>query len=28
MSENETEGDFIEPMERELGTVSGSFPFF
>jgi hypothetical protein len=28
MSENETERHFIEPMERELGTIAGSFPFF
>jgi hypothetical protein len=28
MSENETERDFIEPMERELGTIARSFPFF
>ncbi len=27
MSENETERDFVEPMERELCTVVRSFPF-
>jgi hypothetical protein len=27
MSENETERDFVEPMERELGTIARSFPF-
>jgi hypothetical protein len=26
--ENETERQFIEPMERELGNIGGSFPFF
>jgi hypothetical protein len=25
MSENETEREFIEPMERELGTIARSF---
>ncbi len=28
MSEDETERDFIEPMERELDTIASSFPFF
>jgi hypothetical protein len=28
MPENETERDFIEPMERELGTIARSFPIF
>jgi hypothetical protein len=28
MSENETERDFVEPMERELGTIARSFLIF
>jgi hypothetical protein len=28
MSESETERDFIEAMERELGTIARSFPIF
>jgi hypothetical protein len=28
MSENETERDFMEPMEPELDTIASSFPFF
>jgi hypothetical protein len=28
MSENETERDFVEPMERELGTIPRTFLLF